>query len=138
MFLFEPRMVFERSAAVIRDCLSNKHADLIGIGRPAILHPDLPQRLIQSGEFPPTPSAPALPCWFSKMVHVKLVGAGLDTAVWVRAMKRVARSDRRGLEGNAIDAFLHLFLNIHSTTRLFITLMMVTIVVARICYYMIH
>lgn len=127
-----------RSAGVIHDCLSNKHADLIGIGRPAILHPDLPQKLIQLGEFPPTPSVPALPRWVSTLVQIKLVGAGLDTAVWVRAMKRMARSDRRRLEGNAIDAFLHLFLNIHSTTPLFITLILAIILAARTCYYMIH
>lgn len=128
----------ERSAGVIDDCLSNKYADLIGIGRPAILHPDLPQKLIQLREFPSTPSVPGLPHWFSKIVQVKLVGAGLDTAVWVRSMKRMARSDHRGLDGNAIDAFLHLFFNIHSITPLFVTLILVVLVVARACYYMIH
>lgn len=130
--------MIERSAGVIRDCLSNNHTDLIGIGRPAIVHPDLPQKLIQLGEFPPTPSVPALPHWFSEVVQIKLVGAGLDTAVWVRAMKRVARSDHRSLEGNSIDAFLHLFFNIQSTTPLFVGLILVIIFVARICYYMIQ
>ncbi|KAG8692351.1 hypothetical protein FRC09_011248 [Ceratobasidium sp. 395] len=67
-----------RSIDIIRDCLSRKHADLIGIGRPAILYPDLPHKLIRQMQFPPTPTIPALPRWFPK---IKLVGAGLDTAI---------------------------------------------------------
>ncbi|KAG8716044.1 hypothetical protein FRC11_010770 [Ceratobasidium sp. 423] len=98
-----------RSVDTIEDCLNRKHAELIGIGRPAILYPDLPHKIIASREFPPISDVPALPRWMFNVVQVKLVGAGLDTAVWVRAMKRIACGDNRRLEGNVLDAFLHLF-----------------------------
>ncbi|CAE7211921.1 unnamed protein product [Rhizoctonia solani] len=98
-----------RSFNAIEDCLNYKHAELIGIGRPAILYPDLARRIITSREFPPIPDLPTLPRWMLNVVRVKLVGAGLDTAVWVRAMKRIACRDNKGLEGNVLDAFLHLF-----------------------------
>ncbi|CAE6493914.1 unnamed protein product [Rhizoctonia solani] len=97
-----------RSVDAIEDCLARKHAELIGIGRPAILYPDLARRIITSREFPPISALPALPPSVSNVVRVKLVGAGLDTAVWVRAMKRIACGDNRRLEGNVLDAFLHL------------------------------
>ncbi|CAE6535314.1 unnamed protein product [Rhizoctonia solani] len=97
-----------RSVDTIEDCLNRKHAELIGIGRPAILYPDLPRMIIASREFPPISDIPALPRWVFNVVQVKLVGAGLDTAVWVRAMKRIACGDNRRLEGNVLDAFLHL------------------------------
>ncbi|KAJ1311226.1 hypothetical protein OPQ81_009726 [Rhizoctonia solani] len=98
-----------RSVDTIEDCLNRKHAELIGIGRPAILYPDLARRIITSREFPPISDVPALPRWVLNVVRVKLVGAGLDTAVWVRAMKRIACGDDRKLEGNVLDAFLCLF-----------------------------
>ncbi|KAB5590781.1 FMN-binding oxidoreductase [Ceratobasidium theobromae] len=92
-----------RSVDVINDCLSRKHAELIGFGRPAILYPDLPHKVLELGEFPPISDPGVLPRWVGDILQVKLVGAGLDTAVWVRAMKRIARGDNRRLEGNALD-----------------------------------
>ncbi|CAE6504548.1 unnamed protein product [Rhizoctonia solani] len=98
-----------RSVDIIEECLKRKHAELIGLGRPAILYPDLARRIITSREFPPISTLPTLPRWVFNMIRVKLVGAGIDTAVWVRAMKRMACGDNRRLEGNVLDAFLHLF-----------------------------
>ncbi|ELU41877.1 hypothetical protein AG1IA_04091 [Rhizoctonia solani AG-1 IA] len=85
------------------------HAELIGFGRPAILCPDLAHKIIDSKDFPSISGSPGLPRWVADIVRVKLVGAGLDTAVWTRAMKRIAGGNNRGLEGNVLDAFLHLF-----------------------------
>ncbi|CAE6396072.1 unnamed protein product [Rhizoctonia solani] len=98
-----------RSVETIEDCLSRKHAELIGLGRPAILYPDLARKIIDSRDFPSISGSPELPRWVANLVQVKLVGAGLDTAVWVRVMKRIACGDNRRLEGNVLDAFLHLF-----------------------------
>ncbi|KAH7344786.1 hypothetical protein B0J17DRAFT_636836 [Rhizoctonia solani] len=120
-----------RSVDAIEDCLARKHAEIIGIGRPAILYPDLARRIITLKEFPPILDLPALPPWMSNVVRVKLVGAGLDTAVWVRAMKRIACRDNRRLEGNVLDAFLHLLSGASTIPALWeLTLVLVTILVA--------
>ncbi|CAE6418958.1 NADH oxidase [Rhizoctonia solani AG-1 IB] len=98
-----------RSVETIEDCLSRKHAELVGFGRPAILYPDLARKIVDSRDFPTISGTPELPRWVANVVRVKLVGAGLDTAVWVRVMKRIACGDNRRLEGNVLDAFLRLF-----------------------------
>jgi hypothetical protein len=112
-------VIIQRSVGTINDCLIRKHAELIGFGRPAILYPDLPHKVLDLGEFPPITDSTALPHWLANTIQVKLVGAGLDTAVWVRAMKRIARGDIRRLEGNALDAFLHLFFSNHFIFQLY-------------------
>lgn len=125
-------MVLQRSVDVINDCLSRKHAELIGFGRPAILYPDLPHKVLELGEFPPISDPGVLPRWVGDILQVKLVGAGLDTAVWVRAMKRIARGDNRRLEGNAVDAFLHLFFGTHSVVQLW-GLIILLVIIAGLC-----
>jgi hypothetical protein len=102
-------MTMKRSVETIEDCLSRKHAELVGFGRPAILYPDLARKIVDSRDFPTISGTPELPRWVANVVRVKLVGAGLDTAVWVRVMKRIACGDNRRLEGNVLDAFLRLF-----------------------------
>ncbi|QRW05471.1 NADH:flavin oxidoreductase/NADH oxidase [Ceratobasidium sp. AG-Ba] len=128
-----------RSVDTISKCLDQKHADLIGIGRPSILYPDLPQRLMREKIFPPVPDTPALPIWIANIIQVKLVGAGLDTAMWVRAMKRLTRKDKRQLEGNAVDAFFHLFFNVTSILPYLIVFSLtVATTVALLGYYTLH
>jgi hypothetical protein len=88
------------------------HAHLVGLGRPAVLYPSLPQQLLclvenetkwsnnplmlsVEGGVPAYP-LPTQPSWLS-MVPIHIVGAGLNTAWYCALMGRISRGYWRGL-----------------------------------------
>lgn len=97
--------------------ITNKHAQLIGIGRPSVLYPNFPNLILNTDHPEPhsdldIPEAPN-PGWVSAL-NTALIGAGVNTAwhcalMWHigtgrwAGLKRRAVSDR-GAEGRESDA----------------------------------
>ncbi|KAJ7915752.1 hypothetical protein B0H13DRAFT_2231803 [Mycena leptocephala] len=85
--------------AQLHAALSCDHANLLGIGRAAILRPDLPRLLTQVQPDSDTPFAPAPDQrlgerWvriLQRLPRVKLVGAGTAMAWYVVALRRLAQ-----------------------------------------------
>lgn len=86
--------------AQLHAALSCDHANLLGIGRAAILRPDLPRLLTQVQPDSDTPFAPApdqrlgerwVRTFLQRLPRVKLVGAGTAIAWYVVALRRLAQ-----------------------------------------------
>src|ERR1700761_6463457 len=85
--------------AQLHAALSCDHANLLGIGRAAILRPDIPRLLTQVQPDSDTPFAPAPDQrlgerWVrirQRLPRVKLVGAGTAMAWYVVALRRLAQ-----------------------------------------------
>ena len=77
------------------DAISSGTCDLIGLGRAAVLEPDIPKRVLLN---PATGDHEALARphivrgqWFSNLVPVEVVGSGLPIQFWYYNMKRLGR-----------------------------------------------
>ncbi|KAF4637597.1 hypothetical protein G7Y89_g470 [Cudoniella acicularis] len=82
-----------RSRAGMADAIASGACDLIGLGRTAVLEPDIPKRLLLNTELGDD-EALARPHimrgqWFSNMIPVKVVGSGLPIQFFHFNMKRL-------------------------------------------------
>jgi hypothetical protein len=101
-----------RTPGLLRAALASKHADLLGVGRGAVLCPDLPSVLLQSYRNPTWDDIPFHPepdfgpprilsygvfrfIW-DLIPKVKLIGAGVGMAWYVVAMRRIANTTVAG------------------------------------------
>jgi len=104
-----------RTPGLLQKALTLKHADLLGIGRGSVLCPDLPsvlsQRLLDLktwGDIPfqPEPdlqlpgilSYPIFRSIWELVPRVKLIGAGVEMAWYVVAMRHIANTTVAGRE----------------------------------------
>jgi len=84
-----------RSRTGMADAILSNACDLIGLGRAAILEPDIPRRLLLNSNVTDD-EALAMPHkvrgqWFSDMIPVKVVGSGLPIQFWYFNMQRLGR-----------------------------------------------
>ena len=122
-----------RSAEQIRCLLSQNAADLIGIGRPACLRPDLPAYLAAGGsgkELEPKGTE-----WLEAHAPVRIVGAGFSTGWHVFQLWRIARGEtvapHRSFVGlAALELWNALLFAICSHLRLLCCLCLFTIAIA--------
>jgi 2,4-dienoyl-CoA reductase-like NADH-dependent reductase (Old Yellow Enzyme family) len=82
-----------RSRTGMADAITSKACDLIGLGRAAVLEPDIPKRLLLNTELTDN-EALARPHivrgqWFSNIIPVQVVGSGLPIQFWYFNMKRL-------------------------------------------------
>lgn len=86
-----------RSRTGMADAVLSGACDLVGLGRAAILEPDLPRKLLSasvSDEEALARSHKVKGQWFSDMMPVKVVGSGLPIQFWYFNMKRLGRGMR--------------------------------------------
>ncbi|KUJ06921.1 FMN-linked oxidoreductase [Mollisia scopiformis] len=82
-----------RSRTGMADAILSGACDLIGLGRTAVMEPDIPKRLLLNTELNDE-EALALPHivrgqWFSNMIPVKVVGSGLPIQFFYLNMRRL-------------------------------------------------
>lgn len=84
-----------RSRTGMADAISSGACELIGLGRAAVLEPDIPKRVLLN---PATDDCEALARphivrgqWFSNLVPVEVVGSGLPIQFWYFNMRRLGR-----------------------------------------------
>ena len=84
--------------------IHDKHAHLIGIGRPAVVCPELPRALmsVPGVEYLAIPAAPR-PGWL-KFINTGLIGAGIDTAWHCALMWRIGNGSWAGVQPYDINA----------------------------------
>ncbi|KZS87257.1 FMN-linked oxidoreductase [Sistotremastrum niveocremeum HHB9708] len=89
-----------RTPEQMNRALNDADADLLGLGRPSVLCPDLPIRL-RDGDRAPVILEPQLksPSWFPK-----LIGAGVGTAWYTVQMKRIATGENIDLTLSGLEA----------------------------------
>ncbi|CAA7265349.1 unnamed protein product [Cyclocybe aegerita] len=97
-----------RTPRLLHSALEAKHADLLGIGRSSILCPDLPSLLREKQlsddepfaappdlRLPTTLSLPPLSWLWALVPKVKVIGAGVNMAWYVVAMRHISESRER-------------------------------------------
>ncbi|KAK7039699.1 Nadph dehydrogenase [Favolaschia claudopus] len=82
--------------AQLQTALSSQHADLLGLGRAAVLRPDLPSLLKRNCSVETAFASPPdlrLPSILSRMPRIRLLGAGTVMAWYVVALRRLASTE---------------------------------------------
>ena len=84
-----------RSRTGMADAITSGACDLIGLGRTAVLEPDIPKRLLLNTELSDD-EALATPFmvkgqWFSNMIPVKVIGSGLPIQFFYFNMRRLGK-----------------------------------------------
>jgi 2,4-dienoyl-CoA reductase-like NADH-dependent reductase (Old Yellow Enzyme family) len=106
-----------RSQTNMADAITSKACDLIGLGRTAVLEPDIPKRLLLNTDLTDD-EALARPHivkgqWFSNMIPVKVVGSGLPIQFFYFNMRRLGNGSKsdpdKSIPGPVVSAIAETF-----------------------------
>lgn len=79
----------------IRICANDRFADLIGLGRSAVLEPELPRKVLLNPAYDDEGSVAMSHIvrgqWFSNMIPIKVVGGGLPIQFFYYNMRRLGK-----------------------------------------------
>lgn len=105
-----------RSRTGMADAILSGACDLIGLGRTAVLEPDIPKRLLNAEiDDDEAFAAPHIVRgqWFSNMIPIKVVGSGLPIQFFYFNMRRLGaglKSDpNKSIPGVVFDAIVETF-----------------------------
>jgi len=84
-----------RSRTGMADAIASGACDLVGLGRTAVLEPDIPKKLLLNKDLPDEEAFAQAHIvrgqWFSNMIPVKVVGSGLPVQLFYFNMRRLGK-----------------------------------------------